>query len=114
MPKIEIYFTRLHYIPKILPEYANDNRLNHDLSDLNDEHDLEILNHSADNVTPIHFRSSFRNPCQQGVHKKALDIILMLDFYVESVLFEWLTFNRNSHGVKSSKPFNAKTTHSKP
>ena len=63
-----------------------DNRLNHYLSDLNDEHDLEISNHSADNVTPIRLRSSFRNPCQQGVHKKALDIILMLDFHVESVL----------------------------
>ncbi len=88
-----------------------DNRLNHYLSDLNDEHDLEISNHSADNVTPIRLRSSFRNPCQQGVHKKALDVILMLDFHVESVLFKWLTFTRNSHGVTSSKPFNAKTTH---
>ena len=57
----------------------NNKRLNYDLLD------LEISNHSADNVTPIHFRSSFRNPCQQGVHKKVLDIILMLDFYVESV-----------------------------
>ena len=97
----------------------NNKRLNYDLFDLNDEHDVEISNHknqknhSADNVTPIRLRSSFRNPCQQGVHKKALDIILMLDFHVESVLFKWLTFTRNSHGVTSSKPFNAKTTHCK-
>ena len=70
---------------------ANDKCLNYDLPDLNDEHDLETsnhknqTNHSADNVPLLRLRSSFRNPCQQGVHKKALDIILMLDFYVESV-----------------------------
>jgi hypothetical protein len=58
-------------------------RLNYDLLDLNDEHDLEISNHknqknhSAVNVNPLRLRSSFRNPCQRGVHKKALDIILM-------------------------------------
>ena len=53
---------------------VNDNRLNYDLPDLIDEHDLEISNHknqtnqknhSADNVTPLSLGSSFRNPCQQ-------------------------------------------------
>lgn len=61
---------------------ANDKCLNYDLLDLNDEHDLEISNHknqtnqknhSADNVTPLRLGSSFRNPCQQGVHLKALE-----------------------------------------
>jgi hypothetical protein len=95
---------------------ANNKRLNCDLLDLNDEHDLEIsnhknqTNHSADNVTPLRLGSSFRIPCQQGVHKKALDIMLMFRFYVESVLSEWLTFTRNSHGVTSSKPICATTT----
>ena len=65
---------------------ANDKCLNHDLLDLNDEHDLEISNHknqknhSADNVNPLRLESSFRIRCQQGVHKKALDIILMFRF----------------------------------
>jgi hypothetical protein len=68
---------------------ANNKRLNHDLPDVNDEYDLEISNHnnqtnqknhSADNVTPLRLRSSLRNPCQQGVHKKALDIMLMFRF----------------------------------
>jgi hypothetical protein len=68
---------------------ANNKRLNCDLLDLNDEHDLEIsnhknqtnqTNHSADNVPLLRLRSSFRNPCQQGVHKKALDIMLMFRF----------------------------------
>jgi len=83
---------------------ANDKCLNYDLLDLNDEYDLEIsnhknqTNHSADNVTPLRLQSSFRNPCQGGVHKKALDIMLMFRFYVESVLSE----------------INATTTHSKP
>ncbi len=86
---------------------AYDKRLNCDLLDLNDEHDLEIsnhknqtnqTNHSADNVPLLRLRSSFRNPCQQGVHKKALDIMLMFRFYVESVLSE----------------INATTTYSKP
>jgi hypothetical protein len=73
---------------------ANNKRLNCDLLDLNDEHDLEIsnhknqTNHSADNVPLLRLQSSFRNPCQQGVHKKALDIMLMFRFYVESVLSE--------------------------
>jgi hypothetical protein len=66
-----------------------DKRLNHDLPDLNDVHDLEIsnhknqtnqTNHSSDNVTPLRLGSSFRNPCQVGVHKKALDIMLMFRF----------------------------------
>ena len=63
-----------------------DKRLNCDLLDLNDEHDLEIsnhknqTNHSADNVPLLRLRSSFRNPCQQGVHEKAQDIMLMLSF----------------------------------
>lgn len=58
---------------------ANDKCLNYDLLDLNDEHDLEIsnhknqTNHSADNVPLLRLRSSFRNPCQQGVHLKALE-----------------------------------------
>jgi hypothetical protein len=83
---------------------ANDKCLNYDLPDLNDEHDLETSNHknqtntSADNVTPLRLQSSFRNPCQGGVHKKALDIMLMFRFYVESVLSE----------------INATTTYSKP
>ncbi len=57
----------------------NNKRLNYDLLDLNDEHDLEISNHknqknhSADNVNPLPLRSSFRNPCQQGVLKKVLE-----------------------------------------
>ena len=64
----------------------NNKRLNYDLLDLNDEHDVEIsnhknqtnqTNHSSDNVPPLRLRSSFRIRCQQGVHKKALDIILM-------------------------------------
>jgi hypothetical protein len=68
---------------------ANDKCLNHDLLDLNDEHDLEIsnhknqtnqTNHSSDNVPPLRLRPSFRNPCQQGIHKKALDIMLMFRF----------------------------------
>ena len=65
---------------------ANDKCLNYDLLDLNDEHDLEIsnhknqTNHSADNVPLLRLQSSFRNPCQQGVHKKAQDIMLMLSF----------------------------------
>ena len=84
-----------------------DKRLNHDLPDVNDVHDLDTSNHnnqmnqknhSADNVTPLRLQSSFRNPCQGGVHKKALDIMLMFRFYVESVLSE----------------INATTTHSKP
>jgi hypothetical protein len=64
----------------------NNKRLNYDLLDLNDEHDLEIsnqtnqTNHSSDNVPPLRLRSSFRIRCQQGVHKKALDIILMFRF----------------------------------
>ena len=55
---------------------ANDKCLNHDLLDLNDEHDVEISNHknqknhSADNVNPLRLRSSFRNACQRGVRKK--------------------------------------------
>ena len=58
---------------------ANDKCLNHDLPDLNDEHDSEIsnhknqTNHSADNVPPLRLRSSFRIRCQQGIHKKALE-----------------------------------------
>ena len=68
---------------------ANDKCLNHDLPDLNDEHDLEIsnhknqtnqTNHSSDNVPLLRLRSSFRNPCQKGVHKKALDIMLVFRF----------------------------------
>jgi hypothetical protein len=56
---------------------ANDKRLNHDLPDVNDEHDSETSNpnkqtnqknHSADNVNPLRLQSSFRIPCQQGVH----------------------------------------------
>ena len=95
---------------------ANNKRLNHDLPDVNDEHDSETSNHnnqknhSADNVPLLRLQSSFRIPCQQGVHKKALDIMLMFRFYVESVLSEWLTFTRNSHGVTSSKPICATTT----
>jgi hypothetical protein len=67
----------------------NNKRLNYDLLDLNDEHDVEIsnhknqtnqTNHSSDNVPPLRLRSSFRIRCQQGVHKKALDIILMFRF----------------------------------
>ena len=67
----------------------NNKRLNYDLPDLNDEHDLETsnhknqtnqTNHSVDNVPPLRLRSSFRIRCQQGVHKKALDIILMFRF----------------------------------
>ena len=67
----------------------NNKRLNYDLPDLNDEHDLEISNHnnqtnqknhSADNVPLLRLRSSLRNPCQRGVHKKALDIILVFRF----------------------------------
>ena len=64
----------------------NNKRLNYDLLDLNDEHDVEIsnhknqTNHSSDNVPPLPLRSSFRIRCQQGVHKKALDIILMFRF----------------------------------
>ena len=67
----------------------NNKRLNHDLPDLNDEHDVEIsnhknqtkqTNHSSDNVNPLRLESSFRIRCQQGVHKKALDIILMFRF----------------------------------
>ena len=74
-----------------------DKRLNHDLPDVNDEHDSETSNHnnqmnqknhSADNVPLLRLQSSFRNPCQGGVHKKALDIMLMFRFYVESVLSE--------------------------
>ena len=55
---------------------ANDKCLNHDLLDLNDEHDVEISNHknqknhSADNVFSLRQGSSFRNPCQRGVRKK--------------------------------------------
>lgn len=58
----------------------NNKRLNYD------EHDLEISNHknqtnrSADNVPPLRLESLFRFRCQQGVHKKALDIILMFRF----------------------------------
>ena len=95
---------------------ANNKRLNHDLPDVNDEHDSETSNHnnqknhSADNVPLLRLQSSFRNPFQVGVHKKALDIMLMFRFYVESVLSEWLTFTRNSHGVTSSKPICATTT----
>jgi hypothetical protein len=65
---------------------ANDKCLNYDLPDVNDEHDLDTsnhnnqTNHSADNVTPLRLRSSFRIRCQQGVHKKALDIMLMFRF----------------------------------
>ena len=65
---------------------ANDKCLNYDLLDLNDEHDLEIsnhknqTNHSADNVPLLRLRFSLRNPCQQGVHKKVLDIMLMFRF----------------------------------
>ena len=65
---------------------ANDKCLNYDLPDLNDEHDLEIsnhknqTNHSADNVPPLRLESLFRIRCQRGVHKKALDIILMFRF----------------------------------
>lgn len=68
---------------------ANDKCLNHDLLDLNDEHDVEIsnhknqtnqTNHSSDNVPPLRLRSSFRIRCQRGVHKKALDIILVFRF----------------------------------
>ena len=68
---------------------ANDKCLNHDLLDLNDEHDLEIsnhknqtnqTNHSSDNVPPLRLQSSFRIRCQQGIHKKALDIMLMFRF----------------------------------
>ncbi len=67
----------------------NNKRLNYDLLDLNDEHDVETsnhknqtnqTNHSSDNVPPLPLRSSFRIRCQQGVHKKALDIILMFRF----------------------------------
>ena len=67
----------------------NNKRLNYDLLDLNDEHDVEIsnhknqtnqTNHSSDNVPPLRLRSSFIIRCQQGVHKKALDIILMFRF----------------------------------
>ena len=67
----------------------NNKRLNYDLLDLNDEHDVEISNHknqtnqtshSSDNVPPLRLRSSFRIRCQQGVHKKTLDIILMFRF----------------------------------
>ena len=67
----------------------NNKRLNYDLFDLNDEHDVEIsnhknqtnqTNHSSDNVPPLRLRPSFRNPCQQGIHKKALDIMLMFRF----------------------------------
>ena len=63
---------------------ANDKCLNHDLPDLNDEHDSETSNHNiqtnqknhrADNVTPLRLRSSFRIPCQQGVHKKASSLV---------------------------------------
>jgi hypothetical protein len=66
-----------------------DKRLNHDLPDVNDVHDLDTSNHnnqmnqknhSADNFTPLRLRSSLRNPCQQGVLKKALDIMLMFRF----------------------------------
>jgi hypothetical protein len=84
-----------------------DKRLNHDLPDVNDEHDSETSNqnnqknHSADNVPLLRLQSSFRNPCQQGVHKKDLDIMLMFNFYVEPVLSKWLTFTRNSHGMES-------------
>jgi len=64
----------------------NNKRLNYDLLDLNDDHDLEISNHknqknhSADNVSSLRQGSSFRNPCQRGVHEKAMDIILMFRF----------------------------------
>ena len=67
----------------------NNKRLNYDLLDLNDEHDLEIsnhknqtnqTNHSSDNGPLLRLRSSFRNPCQKGVHKKALDIMLVFRF----------------------------------
>ena len=67
----------------------NNKRLNYALFDLNDEHDVDIsnhktqtnqTNHSSDNVPPLRLRSSFRIRCQQGVHKKALDIILMFRF----------------------------------
>ena len=65
---------------------ANNKRLNCDLLDLNDEHDLEIsnhknqTNHSADNVPPLRLESLFRIRCQRGIRKKALDIILMFRF----------------------------------
>ena len=51
----------------------NNKRLNYDLLDLNDEHDVEIsnhknqtnqTNHSSDNVPPLRLRSSFRIRCQ--------------------------------------------------
>ena len=67
----------------------NNQCLNYDLLDLNDEHDVEIsnhknqtkqTNHSSDNVNPLRLESSFRIRCQQGVHKKAPDIILMFRF----------------------------------
>ena len=67
----------------------NNKRLNYDLFDLNDEHDVEIsnhknqtnqTNHSSNNVPPLRLRSSFRIRCQRGVHKKALDIILVFRF----------------------------------
>jgi hypothetical protein len=55
----------------------NNKRLNYDLLDLEISNHKNQKNHSSDNVPPLRLRSSFRNPCQQGVHKKALDIMLM-------------------------------------
>ena len=58
----------------------NNKRLNYDLLDLETSNHKNKTNHSADNVPPLRQGSSFRNPCQQGVHKKVLDIILMFRF----------------------------------
>jgi hypothetical protein len=54
----------------------NNKRLNYDLLDLeisNQKNQKNQKNHSADNVNPLPLRSSFRNPCQQGVLKKVLE-----------------------------------------
>ena len=58
----------------------NNKRLNYDLLDLEISNHKNQKNHSADNVNPLRLESSFRIRCQQGVHKKALDIILMFRF----------------------------------
>jgi hypothetical protein len=51
----------------------NNKRLNYDLLDLEISNQKNQKNHSADNVNPLPLRSSFRNPCQQGVLKKVLE-----------------------------------------
>jgi hypothetical protein len=55
----------------------NNKRLNYDLLDLEISNHKNQTNHSADNVPPLRLESLFRIRCQRGVHKKALDIILM-------------------------------------